>query len=108
MTAIRNILIVAAITMAAQAAMAGRATVSAPLSERVEKLEQMLGGGSSGNPNDQLSQLQQEVANLRGELEAANHQIEKLSARQQDLYSDLDSRIAEMKPGASKTSAHKY
>jgi TolA-binding protein len=110
MSIIRNILIVAAITMAAQAAMAGRsADVSAPLSERVEKLEQMMGVSAGGSSNDQLSQLQQEIATLRGELEAANHRIEKLASRQQDLYSDLDSRIAELKtkPSSGKTAAAK-
>lgn len=98
MITIRNILFVAAITMAAPAAMAGYASVSSPISERVEKLELMMGAQSSGNINDQIAQLQQEVATLRGELEAANHQIEKLSARQQDLYSDLDSRLLELRP----------
>lgn len=54
----------------------------------------------------QLDQLNQQIANLRGQLEVATFNLQNLQKRQQDLYVDLDGRlraIEEGKAGASNT-----
>jgi tol-pal system protein YbgF len=42
---------------------------------------------------NQLTSLQQEVQQLRGEIEQQNHDVETIKQRQRDLYLDLDRRL---------------
>jgi tol-pal system protein YbgF len=62
------------------------------------------GGASSGTTAStmfqQIQQLQEDVAELRGLVEEQAHQIEKLQADQKEQYVDLDRRMSTMKGGA--------
>lgn len=50
--------------------------------------------------SNQLEELRQEVARLRGENEVLTHEVEQLQKRQQDLYIDLDNRLRKMEGGS--------
>lgn len=65
------------------------------LSERVERLERQAGsgGGSMADLVIRLRQLEQEVRELRGQVEEQQNRIESLQARQRDQYLDLDRRL---------------
>lgn len=68
------------------------------LSERVNRLEQQVQGGTSSQQNmadllNRLNELQAEVQNLRGLIEQQAYEIEALKKRARDQYLDLDTRI---------------
>ena len=44
----------------------------------------------------QLNNLQNEVAEIRGSIELHNHQLEKILQRQRDLYLELDNRFSSL------------
>lgn len=73
------------------------------LSERVERLERQAGsgGGSMADLVIRLRQLEQEVRELRGQVEEQNNRIENLQARQRDQYLDLDRRLQSLSGGAA-------
>jgi tol-pal system protein YbgF len=48
---------------------------------------------------NEIELLKQEVAQLRGGLEVANHALETAEQRQKDLYADTDSRIRKLESG---------
>ncbi|HET6470273.1 MAG TPA: tol-pal system protein YbgF [Pseudomonadales bacterium] len=69
-----------------------------------------VGSSSAGTPVtgttastmfQQIQQLQDDVAELRGMLEEQTHQIEKLQADQKEQYLDLDRRMTALKGGAA-------
>lgn len=45
---------------------------------------------------NQIELLKQEVAQLRGEIEVANHVLETAEQRQKDLYADTDTRLRKL------------
>ncbi len=49
---------------------------------------------------NQLEALKQEIANLKGELELANHHLETAQQRQKDLYTDTDTRLRKIESAA--------
>jgi tol-pal system protein YbgF len=94
-----------AIFMAAPAAM-GAAPVSDPSAERLDRLENQT--QTTLDLAEQVRLLQEEVQTLRGMVEVNDHQISQLTERQRDFYTDLDSRINELKnamPPASSSPA---
>jgi tol-pal system protein YbgF len=54
---------------------------------------------------NQMEELRQEVARLRGENEVLTHEVEQLQKRQQDLYVDLDNRLRKLE-GGSRPDVH--
>ena len=66
--------------------------------QRVERLERILRNQSLSDIVLQLQQLQQEVQQLRGEVELQNHTMDALNKRQRDLYLDIDQRLSSMRP----------
>lgn len=50
---------------------------------------------------NEIELLKQEVAQLRGSLEVANHALETADQRQKDLYADTDARIRKLEGGTS-------
>lgn len=48
---------------------------------------------------NEIELLKQEVAQLRGSLEVANHALETADKRQKDLYADTDARIRKLEGG---------
>lgn len=69
------------------------------LSQRVDQLERILRNQNLSEIVLQLQQMQQEIQELRGEVEMQKHAIDALKRRQRDLYLDLDSRLSQ--PGGS-------
>jgi tol-pal system protein YbgF len=58
------------------------------------------GGTTASTMFQQIQQLQDDVAELRGLVEEQAHQIEKLQADQKEQYVDLDRRMSALKGGA--------
>ena len=53
---------------------------------------------------NQIETLKQEVANLKGDLEVAQHNLDATQTRQKDLYSDTDTRLRRIEGGAASPS----
>lgn len=85
------------VTLLAAQAVMGAAPVVDPSSERLDRLEQEVRQSATDNLPEQVRLLQEEVQTLRGMVEVNEHEIAQLKDRQRDLYSDLDSRINELK-----------
>jgi tol-pal system protein YbgF len=49
----------------------------------------------------QIEQLKQENAQLKGDLEVAQHNLEQAQQRQKDLYADTDARLRKLEGGAT-------
>lgn len=75
------------------------------LKKRVESLEAVIQGNGLQEMQNQIQQLKQEVAQLSGDLEVANHAIETSQERQKDLYTDTDSRIRKLESNKLDTGA---
>jgi tol-pal system protein YbgF len=79
------------------------------LADRVARLEQQQSGGDQAQANirllNQISELQAEIASLRGMVEQQAFEIEALSKRNRDQYLDLDSRLGRLEGGGSAASA---
>lgn len=77
------------------------------LAERVARLEQQQASGNDAQANiqqlNQISELQAEVAALRGLVEQQAFEIESLQKRNRDQYIDLDARLARIENGAVGT-----
>lgn len=75
------------------------------LADRVSRLEQQQTGGDQAQANiqllNQISELQAEIAGLRGLVEQQAFEIEALSKRSRDQYLDLDSRLGRLESGGS-------
>jgi tol-pal system protein YbgF len=74
------------------------------LADRVAQLEQQQARGDNAQANIQLlnriSELQAEIASLRGLVEQQAFEIQSLSKRSRDQYLDIDSRISRLEGGA--------
>lgn len=74
--------------------------------QRLMRLERILQNQSLSDLVLQIQRLQQEVRQLRGDLEVQTHALEDLKRRQRELYLDLDSRIGQQQlPVAPDTAA---
>jgi tol-pal system protein YbgF len=63
------------------------------LEARIQQLERKLDGRGLVELSDQVSALQKQVQQLRGEQEVQAHEMESLKKRQRDLYVDIDRRL---------------
>ena len=52
----------------------------------------------------QIEQLKQEIAQLNGDLELTNHNLEQAQQRQKDLYADTDARLRKLEGAATPAS----
>jgi tol-pal system protein YbgF len=79
------------------------ATVSAvsksELETRLQQLERRLDSRSLIGLMKQVSALQREVQQLRGDIEVQTHSMESLQKRQRDLYLDIDRRLHRLEAG---------
>ncbi|MDH5183350.1 MAG: tol-pal system protein YbgF [Gammaproteobacteria bacterium] len=73
----------------------------ADLESRVQRLERVLGGKALVDMQLRLEQLQQEVQQLRGDLEQQNYQIKEIKGHQRDLYADIDRRLLALERGGA-------
>ena len=56
--------------------------------------------GGLADMSNQIDALKQEVANLKGDLEVAQHNLDATQTRQKDLYVDTDTRLRKLEGGA--------
>ena len=69
------------------------------LEQRLERLERILKNQSLSDVILQLQQLQQEVQQLRGELELQKYTLDAQNKRQRELYLDVDRRLHRVEAG---------
>lgn len=65
----------------------------AELENRIQQLERKLDSRGLVELFEQVSALQKEVQQLRGDLEVQTHEMDSLKKRQRDLYVDIDRRL---------------
>lgn len=67
-------------------------TRSLPVPQRIDKVERQL--ANQAQTLEQLNTLQQQLQDLRGQLEVQAHDIAQLKQQQSSMYQDLDKRMA--------------
>jgi tol-pal system protein YbgF len=75
------------------------AASKAELETRIQQLERRLDSRSLVSLMEQVSSLQREVQQLRGDIEVQTHSMESLQKRQRDLYLDIDRRLHRLEAG---------
>lgn len=63
------------------------------LEQRITSMEAVLKGQGLIDLLDQVKRLNEELNNVKGQLEVATHNIEANQQRQRDLYTDIDGRL---------------
>ncbi len=74
---------------------------AAELEERVQRLEKLMDSQGLVDMFLQMQSLQEEVRQLRGEVEQQTFAIDNLKQRQRDLYLDIDRRMRKLEGGGS-------
>ncbi len=74
-----------------------------PLEVRVRLLEQQIANLTQMNLPAKMDDLQQQIQQLSGQLEVAQHTIETLTEQQRTFYQDLDERITKLSGGAASS-----
>ena len=90
---------------AATSAIADLKKTSAAMEKRIAAIEAIVQGGGLSEMQNQIESLKQEVANLKGDLEVAQHNLDATQARQKDLYVDTDTRLRKIEGGAPTSNA---
>jgi tol-pal system protein YbgF len=90
---------------ASQAAIADLKKNQQAIEQRVLAIEAIVKGQGLVDMQNQIENLKQEVARLKGELEVATHNIDATQQRQKDLYGDTDTRLRKLESGATPVSA---
>ena len=69
---------------------------SGSIEERLNQLERVMDARNAAQMAllDQMSQLQDEVAELRGKTEEHAYQLEQILLRQREIYQEIDRRLA--------------
>lgn len=83
----------------------GEASKSLP--DRLRVLESKVDNLSQANSTARIEELQQTIAELRGQLEKQSHELEQLTANQKSFYQDINSRLGQSStaPAASASTA---
>lgn len=69
------------------------------MEERVVSMEAIVKGQGLADLLTQIQQLNEELRNVKGQLEVATHNIETNQQRQKDLYGDTDNRLRKLEGG---------
>lgn len=72
----------------------------AAIEKRLLAIEAVIQGQGLVDMQNQIEQLKQELAQVRGDLEVAAHNLEATQQRQKDLYTDTDTRLRKIEGGA--------
>ena len=88
----------------AMAAIADLKKSQTALEKRIAAIEAIVQGGGLADMQNQIETLKQEVANLKGDLEVAQHNLDATQTRQKDLYTDTDTRLRRIEGGAASPS----
>jgi tol-pal system protein YbgF len=86
---------------AAMAAIADLKKTTVAMDKRIAAIEAIVQGGGLSEMQNQIEALKQEVAQLKGDLEVAQHNLETTQTRQKDLYTDTDTRLRRIEGGAA-------
>ncbi|CUA83706.1 tol-pal system protein YbgF [Pseudidiomarina woesei] len=80
---------------------------SGSLEERLNQLERVMDARNAAQMAllDQMAQLQDEVADLRGKTEEHAYQIEQILQRQREIYQEIDRRLAAQPQSTSATNS---
>ncbi|MBR9907143.1 MAG: tol-pal system protein YbgF [Gammaproteobacteria bacterium] len=80
---------------------------SGSLEERLNQLERVMDARNAAQMAllDQMAQLQDEVADLRGKTEEHAYQIEQILQRQREIYQEIDRRLAAQPQSKSATNS---
>lgn len=65
--------------------------------QRLSRLEQQMNNLTNMNLPQQVSELQQQIAVLRGQLQESTHELKTLNDQQKSFYQDLDRRLSQTK-----------
>ncbi len=84
---------------AAMAAIADLKKSQAAMEKRIAAMEAVVQGQGLADMSNQIEALKQEVANLKGDLELASHNLDTTQQRQKDLYTDTDTRLRKLESG---------
>lgn len=79
------------------------------VSQRLGRLQQQVNNLTNMNLPQQIAELQQQLAQLRGQLQVQSHDLKLLNDQQRSFYQDLDQRINQLKnlsSGSSNTSGN--
>jgi len=66
------------------------------LDKRVQILEALINGKGLLDMQNQLEQIRQDVAQLKGDLEVVTHQLEDMRTKQNATFTDLDTRVRKL------------
>ncbi|KRG71491.1 tol-pal system protein YbgF [Pseudoxanthomonas dokdonensis] len=90
------------VVLAAALVAAAPAQARVSLADRVTALEAQASTGNAANLQmlDKLNQQQDELRNLRAQVEELQHQLQQMQQRGKDQYIDLDSRLNRLEGGA--------
>ncbi|MCW3479627.1 tol-pal system protein YbgF [Neisseriaceae bacterium JH1-16] len=81
-------------------------TVNQQAQTRLSSIESKLSNEKLLEMVNQVENLKAEVAKLRGESEVMNYNLQTTQKRQNDLYNDLDTRLAKLEGHGSAASGH--
>jgi len=88
----------------AQAPVTSSTQQGSSVEQRLDRVERMVDSQGLVDILQQLQQLQREISTLRGEIETQNYNLEQLTRRQRDLYTDVDRRLQSLERGAGLAS----
>jgi TolA-binding protein len=88
-----------------QAGIADLKKSQAAIEARLAAIEAVIQGQGLADMQNQLESLKQEVAQLRGDLELASHNLDAAQQRQKDLYTDTDTRLRRIEAGPAPVQA---
>jgi tol-pal system protein YbgF len=74
----------------------GGETLSLSTRERLSRLEQQMANLTAMNMPQQISDLQEKVQQLNGQLQVQSHDLKLLNQQQRSFYKDLDDRINQL------------
>ena len=98
MTRVKPVMLsaVAILLVAGVTAVGAQAPVKQPaadISQRLDRIEQLLNNQGLLDMLQRLDNMQQQLKDLRGEIEVQGRDIEELKRRQRTLYTDVDQRL---------------
>lgn len=71
------------------------------IEQRIGSMEAVVKGEGLMDLLGQLRQINEELNNVKGQLEVATHNIEANQQRQRDLYADIDARLRRLESGGA-------
>ncbi len=86
-----------------QAAINDLKKTQASIEKRIAAIEAVIQSQGLLELQNQIEAMKQEIAQLKGDLEVASHNLEAAQQRQKDLYTDTDTRLRRIEAGPVST-----